>query len=77
MLKKKRRLLCKWKIVAKLPVERGQQKALGFAGPVAGVHENVMIIAGGANFPDSMPWQNGRKNIIRNFMFMRRWAHKL
>lgn len=58
---KEQSLTMQWKIAAKLPVERGQQKALGFAGPVAGVHENVMIIAGGANFPGNMPWENGRK----------------
>jgi N-acetylneuraminic acid mutarotase len=28
----------------------------GVAGPVVGVHEDVLITAGGANFPDGLPW---------------------
>ena len=51
----------KWKIAAQLPVTKGQAKALGFAGSIAGVHENRLIVAGGANFPDKMPWEGGTK----------------
>lgn len=29
---------------------------LGFGGPMAGVHGGVLIVAGGANFPDGPPW---------------------
>lgn len=50
-----------WKIAARLPALNAQPKSLGFAGPVAGVHENVLVIAGGANFPDAMPWSGGKK----------------
>lgn len=50
-----------WKIAGELPVAKNQSKALGFAGPVAGVCEKKMIVAGGANFPDAMPWFGGRK----------------
>ena len=50
-----------WKIEAQLPASNGQPKSLGFAGPVAGVHGNILIIAGGANFPDAMPWSGGKK----------------
>ena len=28
----------------------------GVAGPIVGVHDNVLITAGGANFPDGLPW---------------------
>lgn len=28
----------------------------GVAGPIVGVHEDVLIVAGGANFPDGLPW---------------------
>ena len=42
-----------WKIGGVLP------KAL--AGTVAGISNDVLIVAGGNNFPDSMPWLNGRK----------------
>lgn len=50
-----------WKIAGSLPVANGEKKALGFAGAVSGLHNNVLIIAGGANFPDTMPWLGGRK----------------
>ncbi|MBZ4191401.1 hypothetical protein [Niabella beijingensis] len=33
----------------------------GFAGMFAGVSNNVVVAAGGANFPDGMPWEGGRK----------------
>ena len=33
----------------------------GVAGPFAGVHNDVLIVAGGANFPKGMPWEGGQK----------------
>ncbi len=40
-----------------LPDGSGQQStALGVAGPFAGVHHDRLIVAGGANFPDGLPW---------------------
>ena len=33
----------------------------GVASPFAGVSRGVLIVAGGANFPDKMPWEGGRK----------------
>jgi len=50
-----------WKIAANLPAADGAEKALGLAGPVAGIHNDVLIIAGGANFPGAMPWLGGQK----------------
>lgn len=35
--------------------------AIGLAGPFAGVSDDALIVAGGANFPDKMPWEGGRK----------------
>ncbi|MBR90601.1 MAG: galactose oxidase, partial [Verrucomicrobiales bacterium] len=29
---------------------------IGVAGPFVGVHNDVLIVAGGANFPEGMPW---------------------
>lgn len=40
-----------------LPPCSGQESALGVAGPFAGVHKNVLIIAGGANF-EKPYWEN-------------------
>jgi SSS family transporter len=34
---------------------------LGVAAPFAGTHENRLLVAGGANFPDQMPWDGGKK----------------
>lgn len=51
----------KWSIAGEMPPAQGQINSLGVAGPVAGVHGNKMFVAGGANFPDSMPWQGGKK----------------
>lgn len=50
-----------WSVATQLPNAPGQQEQLGLAGVAGGVHNNVLLIAGGANFPDSMPWQGGSK----------------
>lgn len=34
---------------------------VGFGGPFAGTSGGALIVAGGANFPDRMPWDGGRK----------------
>ena len=33
----------------------------GFATPFAGVVQNQLVVAGGANFPDAKPWDGGQK----------------
>jgi len=33
----------------------------GFAGSFAGVSNGVLLVAGGANFPDKKPWDGGKK----------------
>jgi len=45
-----------------LPLEKGDSSSLGYAGMFAGVHENVLILAGGANFPEREPWKGGKKH---------------
>lgn len=60
-VKKKSEVLIKWKIAAELPSSNGQSKSLGFAGAINGVSNNVFIIAGGANFPNGLPWEGGKK----------------
>lgn len=35
--------------------------AVGFAGSYAGVSQDVLLVAGGANFPDKLPWEGGTK----------------
>lgn len=51
----------KWSITQELPPLDGQSKALGLAGPVCGVHQDVLMVGGGANFPNMMPWLGGKK----------------
>ena len=50
-----------WSAVTQLPVAPGQKEQLGLAGVGGGVHNNVLLIAGGANFPEGMPWEGGIK----------------
>ncbi len=33
----------------------------GLGGPFVGVHRGVLLVAGGANFPDAPPWEGGSK----------------
>jgi N-acetylneuraminate epimerase len=50
-----------WKISGIIPPAPGETNAPGLAGPVAGIHNNVLMVAGGANFPGEMPWNGGQK----------------
>lgn len=36
-------------------------RVAGIAGPMTGVHQGMLLLGGGANFPERMPWENGRK----------------
>jgi N-acetylneuraminate epimerase len=49
-----------WIVAASLQDVEGNI-SLGFAGAINAVHNNVLIVAGGANFPDKMPWDGGKK----------------
>ena len=44
-----------WESLDPLPAARGDDTQPGLAGPFAGVHNEVVIVAGGANFPDGVP----------------------
>ncbi|MGL4943034.1 MAG: sodium:solute symporter family transporter [Thermoguttaceae bacterium] len=35
---------------------------IGIAGPLAGSHQDAIIVGGGANFPNGMPWNGGVKH---------------
>lgn len=39
---------------------------MGLAGPLAGVHHGMLLVGGGCNFPDSMPWAGGKKKYYRD-----------
>ncbi|MFC1759617.1 hypothetical protein ACFL2H_12765, partial [Planctomycetota bacterium] len=45
-----------WNELPPLPDE------FGFGGPIVGVHEDALIVCGGANFPDGPPWAEGERS---------------
>nr|WP_294876506.1 galactose oxidase [uncultured Pedobacter sp.] len=49
-----------WCTAAKLQNADGST-SLGFAGAVNAVYNDALLVAGGANFPDKMPWEGGKK----------------
>ena len=49
-----------WEIAGKLPAEAGEEHK-GVAGAVIGWYNNILMVAGGANFPDALPWEGGKK----------------
>ena len=50
-----------WKTAAKLKNSDGSL-SIGFAGPINGISNDILIVSGGANFPDKMPWEGGKKS---------------
>jgi cyclically-permuted mutarotase family protein len=59
-----------WSVAGELPPFPDQLKSLGFAGPMAGRDQEVLIIAGGANFPEEKPWLGGKKKYYgQGFLF--------
>jgi N-acetylneuraminic acid mutarotase len=50
-----------WKDISPLPPLSAGSIQPGVAGPFAGLHGNTLIVAGGANFPETMPWHGGKK----------------
>ncbi|MCK5442370.1 MAG: sodium/solute symporter [Maribacter sp.] len=44
-----------------LPAKQEGLKSLGYAGMLGGVQDEVVIAAGGANFPSALPWEGGKK----------------
>ena len=60
------RQVLQWSQLPDLPNETG------VAGPFAGVHNDAMIVAGGANFPEKMPWDGGEKVWYDNIYVLKR-----
>ncbi len=54
-----------WSELPELPPAAGQTTQLGVAGPFVGVHNNALIVAGGANFPYGLPWENADPDASR------------
>lgn len=64
----------KWSVAGTLPPADGQTLSLGVAGPVTGVHQNGLIVAGGANFPGAAPWLGGQKKYYSEGFVFRKSA---
>ena len=65
-----------WSAAAQLPAGSPGER-LGLAGSFAGVHHNVMLIAGGSNFPWAMPWKGGKKAYYNDICILQkdyRWT---
>jgi len=50
-----------WSELPPLPPPAPESLQPGLAGPFAGIHGKTLIVAGGANFADTMPWHGGKK----------------
>jgi cyclically-permuted mutarotase family protein len=50
-----------WKKAASVPDAGDAKTSLGLAGAINGVNNDMLIVAGGSNFPDKLPWQGGTK----------------
>ena len=50
-----------WTTAAQLQNQDGSL-SIGYAGPINGISNEVLIVSGGANFPDKMPWEGGKKS---------------
>lgn len=50
-----------WKDLVSLPPVPPDTVQPGVAGPFAGIHGSILIVAGGANFTGTMPWHGGKK----------------
>ena len=44
-----------------IPPASGDSVQPGLAGPVCGAHANFVLVAGGANFENGLPWRGGKK----------------
>lgn len=53
--------LLQWESVATFPIQDGFDAPMGYAGMFVGKHREVAIFAGGANFPEALPWEGGQK----------------
>ena len=57
----KKRMSVKARIAGEIPPVSGETRSHGVAGAVSGNLGSRLIVAGGANFPDRMPWEGGAK----------------
>ena len=63
-----------WKKVGEFPAKNGNP-SIGLAGQTAGVHGDCMIVAGGTNFPDKLPWEGGKKKYYDDVFLFRKQSN--
>ena len=61
----------KWANIAQLKNTNGTP-SLGFAGAINGFSNHVLLVAGGANFPDKMPWEQGKKHFSKEINILKK-----
>ncbi len=66
-----------WEIAGELPPDDYGNPSIGFAGATAGYHNTHLIVAGGANFPDKMPWEGGKKKYTANIVVFKKLPNNL
>lgn len=59
----------KWTNIAQLKNDNGSP-SLGFAGAINAFSNQVLMVAGGANFPDKMPWEQGKKHFSKEIKIL-------
>lgn len=64
-----------WTTAATLQNPDGSRSP-GFAGAINAVTNNVLLVAGGANFPDKMPWEGGKKNYSDDLRILEKSGEK-
>ncbi len=77
LAQKNSKISLKWEITNELPADSGHSVSLGFAGPVTGIHNDMLFIAGGANFPEAMPWEGGVKKFHASVYTYHQEHHQL
>ena len=58
--------------LAELLPNSGEIDQPGLAGPYTGIDDDVLILAGGANFPEGLPWEGGRKVYYDEIFILRK-----
>lgn len=64
-----------WKTAAQLQNADGST-SLGFAGAINGISKDVLIVSGGANFQDKMPWEGGKKHYSKEIHVLQKCNDK-
>ncbi|RTE55206.1 sodium transporter [Arenibacter aquaticus] len=54
-----------------LPAPTANTKSIGFAGMFGGMEDGALIAAGGANFPEALPWKGGQKTWSDQIYYLR------